>query len=165
MVSPQEGHIRTGVLSGTSGGHSMGGLRACDTALRDSRQSNYSITSSAVASSVGGSVRPSALAVLRLIANRGTVWVDCWKASLRSADNPSGADLGAIYSPHPNEGGHRKHPRGHSAYLSTNSASGVFCEPRYCSCASCQWGVPKSQKSKRQRSCRRRARTLKIQTV
>jgi hypothetical protein len=96
---------------------------------------------------------------------RPAVWVDCWKASLRSADNPSGADLGAIYSPRPNEGGHRKHPRGHSAYLPTNSASGVFCEPRYCSCASCQWGVPKSQKSKRQRSCRRQARTLKIQTV
>jgi hypothetical protein len=26
MVSPQEGHIRTGVLFGTSGGHSMGGI-------------------------------------------------------------------------------------------------------------------------------------------
>ena len=26
MVSPQEGHIRTGVLSGTSGGHSMVGI-------------------------------------------------------------------------------------------------------------------------------------------
>jgi hypothetical protein len=34
---------------------------------------------------------------------RPAVWVDCWKASLRSADNPSGADLGAIYSPRPNE--------------------------------------------------------------
>ena len=26
MVSPQEGHTRTGVLSGTSGGHSMAGI-------------------------------------------------------------------------------------------------------------------------------------------
>jgi hypothetical protein len=26
MVSPQEGHIRTGVLSGTSGGHSTAGI-------------------------------------------------------------------------------------------------------------------------------------------
>ena len=26
MVSPQEGHTRTGVLSGTSGGHSMTGI-------------------------------------------------------------------------------------------------------------------------------------------
>ena len=26
MVSPQEGHIRSGVLSGTSGGHSMAGI-------------------------------------------------------------------------------------------------------------------------------------------
>jgi hypothetical protein len=33
------------------------------------RQCDYSITSSAVASSVGGTVRPSALAVLRLITN------------------------------------------------------------------------------------------------
>ena len=26
MVSPKEGHIRTGVLSGTSDGHSMAGI-------------------------------------------------------------------------------------------------------------------------------------------
>ena len=26
MVSPQEGHVRTGVLSGTSGRHSMAGI-------------------------------------------------------------------------------------------------------------------------------------------
>jgi hypothetical protein len=44
MVSPQEGHIRTGVLSGTSGGHSIGGLRACDTACRDSTETGGSAT-------------------------------------------------------------------------------------------------------------------------
>ena len=44
MVSPQEGHIRSGVLSGTSGGHSRGGLRACDTAWRDSTEAGGSAT-------------------------------------------------------------------------------------------------------------------------
>jgi hypothetical protein len=44
MVSPQEGHIRTGVLSGTSGGHSMGGLRAWDSAWRDSTETGGSAT-------------------------------------------------------------------------------------------------------------------------
>jgi hypothetical protein len=41
---PQEGHIRTGVLSGTSGEHSMGGLRACDTAWRYSTETGGSAT-------------------------------------------------------------------------------------------------------------------------
>ena len=36
----------------------------------------HSITSSALASSVGGTVRPSDLAVFRLMTNAG--FVDCW---------------------------------------------------------------------------------------
>ena len=44
MVSPQEGHIKSGVLSGTSGGHSTGGLRAWDTAWRDSTKIGGSAT-------------------------------------------------------------------------------------------------------------------------
>jgi hypothetical protein len=38
--------------------------------------SDHSITSSAVASSVGGTVRPSALAVLRLMTS--STFADCW---------------------------------------------------------------------------------------
>jgi hypothetical protein len=44
MVSPQEGHIRTGVSSGTSGGHSMAGIEACDTAWRNSTETGGSAT-------------------------------------------------------------------------------------------------------------------------
>jgi hypothetical protein len=58
----------------------------------------------------------------------------------------------------------RKAPRVSSAYLFTKSASGVFCGPRYCSCASCQRDVPRSQNPQRQRSCRRQASTLKFRS-
>jgi hypothetical protein len=44
MVSPPQGHIRTGVLSGTDSQHSMGGLRACDPAWRDSTETGGSAT-------------------------------------------------------------------------------------------------------------------------
>ena len=36
--------LRTGVLSGTSGEHSIGGLRACNTAWRDSTETGGSAT-------------------------------------------------------------------------------------------------------------------------
>ena len=48
MVSPQEGHIRVGVSSGTRGGHSMAG-RARDTAWCNSTETGGSATELSVA--------------------------------------------------------------------------------------------------------------------
>ena len=44
MVSPQEGHTRTGVLSGASGGIRWRGLRASNTAWRNSTETGGSAT-------------------------------------------------------------------------------------------------------------------------
>ena len=44
MVSPQEGHTRIGVLSGTRGGHSMGGIEGikyCMDRLHRNRRERY----------------------------------------------------------------------------------------------------------------------------
>ena len=44
MVSPQEGHTRTGVLSGTAARIRWRGLRACNTAWRNSTETGGSAT-------------------------------------------------------------------------------------------------------------------------
>ena len=49
MVSPQEGHIRTGVLSGTSSGPSIAGVESAYWVMCDSTETGGSATELSVA--------------------------------------------------------------------------------------------------------------------
>ena len=70
---PPPRHISTLPGSGGKADIVGGPSRAISDYMRRSKTALYSITSSALASSEGGTVRPSALAVLRLITNSNLV--------------------------------------------------------------------------------------------
>src|ERR1700722_4543879 len=63
------GHLRLSLKNGNTADIACGPVRARNRLMHRSKWPPYSISSLARASSVGGPSRPSALAVLRLIAN------------------------------------------------------------------------------------------------